>query len=196
MGRAQGQQLGQGARLQVGPALTHTCVLSPQPGQPSLHSRFVHGHRGQLGHLLGRLQDGTVAGAAAQIAGEFPLGQLTGDGLARHRMVLVHGKQAHDEAGRAKAALRGMAVHQGLLHRVQGARRLPGGLEQGVAGEVFDCPQCQTIDGMGQGDAAVDGPVGQALPGGFGQHHGAGAAVALAAAFLGPSASEVFPEQL
>ena len=56
---------------------------------------------------------------------------------------------------------------------------------------------------MGQPDAAVDGPVAQGRwPGRggdagrqFGQHDGAGAAVAFAAAFLGSDLPQVFAQQ-
>src|SRR5690606_21317789 len=75
----------------------------------------------------------------------------------------------------------------GLLRRVQLAV---------VGRQVFDRPQRQAVDRMGQADAAVDGAVRQAAFSGFSQHHGAGAAVAFAAALLGAGAGEVLAQQL
>ena len=98
-------------------------------------------------------------------------------------------EQAHHEARRAEAALRAVAVHHGLLHRVQGRRRGRPGLPT--------VHSARPSTGMGQPDAAVDGAVWQLVTVTIALRlaTGAGAAVAFAATFLwcrcspGPSRS-------
>jgi hypothetical protein len=146
---------------------------------------------GQAAHLLRRVEDRPVAGAAAQIPRQFFLRQFARDALAAAHMVLVHPEQAHHEAGRAKAALGAVVSHHRLLGRMQASV---------FTCEVFHGPQSQAIDGMGQPDAAVDRLVADrfalaARPGrDLAQHDGAGTAVALAAAFLGAGCAQVFAQ--
>ena len=102
-------------------------------------------------------------------------------------MVLVHAKQTHDKAGRAKPALRGMALHHGLLRRVKPAV---------VCSNVFHRPERHAINGMRQPNTAIDSPKTKAAVFSLTQHHRAGAAVALAAAFFGAGASQVFAQYL
>ena len=78
-------------------------------------------------------------------------------------------------------------MHHRFLGRVQGAARL---------GEVFDRPQGQAVHRVRQPDAAVDRPIAQAGAFDCGTHHRAGAAIALAAAFLGAAGAEVFAQDL
>ena len=114
--------------------------------------------------------------------------------MAVGHVVLVHAKQAHDKAGRAKAALRAVALHHRFLRRMQRA----GGpaLQQGVGRQVFHGPKGQPLHRMGHAYAAVDGLEAQRTTLGLAQNHGAGAAVAFAAAFLGAGAAQVFAQQL
>ena len=143
--------------------------------------------RGQGAHGLGGIQNGPVAGAAAQIAREFFTGQSARDGLTLGGVVLVHAKQTHHKARRAKAALAAVALHQGFLGGVQGAVG---------CGQVFGGPQCQAVDRMRQADATVHSLVVHLTVHHFAQHHGAGAAVALVAAFFGAGAVQVFAQHL
>ncbi len=70
-------------------------------------------------------------------------------------------------------------------------------LDQRVFGEVFRRPQRHPVNRMGQADAAVDGAVAHlAVAISLAQHHGAGAAVALAAALLGAGAAQVLAQHL
>ena len=71
-----------------------------------------------LVHLHARVDDRPVARAAAQIAG-----QRVADLGARRRLArLVQREERHDEARRAEAALRAVAVDEGLLDRMQRCR--------------------------------------------------------------------------
>ena len=80
-----------------------------------------------------------------------------------------------------------MTIDQRLLDGVQ---RAVGG------GEVFHRPQRQPVDGVRHADAAVDRAVTKVAVSGLAQHHGAGTAVAFAAAFLGAGAAQVFAQHL
>ena len=71
-----------------------------------------------------------------------------------------------------------------------------GGLDQWVERQVFARPQGLAIDGMRQADAGVDGAVGHAVAIGLAEHHGAGAAVAFAAALLGAGVAQVLAQHL
>ena len=97
--------------------------------------------------LLHRADDRGVAGAAAEIAGERVVDRL----LAGQRVGRAgQGEHRHDEAGRAEAALRAVAVDHRLLHRVQP----PVG-----ALEVLDGEQLAAVEGRHELDAGVDGAV-------------------------------------
>ena len=75
--------------------------------------------RAPLAGLNGGVNDGFVTGASAQIAAER-IGdvQTLGLGLDLHQV-----DQAHHDARGTKPALRAVAVHHRLLHRVQAAIR-------------------------------------------------------------------------
>jgi hypothetical protein len=88
---------------------------------------------------------------------------------------VIEREQRHDEAGGAKATLGGVALHQGALHRVK----------VGAVGEVLDRDHLGPIGLTGEQDAGVDRLIDEAAADQPAQHHGAGAAVALGAAFLG-----------
>ena len=137
------------------------CESFDRPGANGLEApelpcqrRFIHRDRRQLLHLLRRVEDRTVAGAAAQVPRQFLLRQLTRHVTAPNNMVLVHAEHAHHEAGRAEAALRAVAADHRFLGRVQ---RAVG------AGEVFHGPQRHAVDRMREPDAAVDGAVADAV---------------------------------
>ena len=100
---------------------------------------------------------------------------------------LVQRKQAHDKTGRAKTALRAVAIHQAALHRVQ--------LSVGL-GQVSGSPQGPSVDGVGGLDATVDGPVLQLIPHRLGHHHRASATVTRSAAFFGGAQAQVFTHQV
>ena len=69
-----------------------------------------------------------------------------------------------------------------------------------LGGQILHGPQGQAVDRVREADAAVDGTPGQgpwcALGRWLGDHHGAGAAVALAAALFGAAGVQVFPQQV
>jgi hypothetical protein len=132
------------------------------------------------------LQDGPVAGAAAQVARQR-VQRLVARDIAAAAAAVQH-EQAHHEAGRAKAALRAVALQQRALGRVQGAVG---------AGEVLGRPHRHAVHAVRQADAAVDGrqcaaPRRRPLAHG----HGAGAAVAAGAAFLDGGAAQGLAQQL
>ena len=102
-------------------------------------------------------------------------------------MFFVETKQAHHKAGGAEAALRTVALQHGLLGRVQCA----------VCGlQVFHRPQRQPVHRMRHADAAIDGLQFQLAVFLFTDDHGAGPAVAFAAALLGAGAVQVFAQQV
>ena len=130
------------------------------------------------------VEDGAVAGAAAQVAGE---GVGDGRAVGAGGVVLVEGEQAHREAGRAEAALGAVAVRQGPLDRVQA-------VGAGEGGEVFDGEQRLAVEGGQQAEAGIDGPQLQRAADGLADHHAAGAAVAFGAAFLGAGGADVLAQ--
>ena len=69
-----------------------------------------------------------------------------------------------------------MTIDHGLLHRMQGAVR---------ARQILDGQQLLAVEGGEELDAGIDGAISEALARDLAQHHGAGAAIALGAAFLG-----------
>ncbi len=105
-----------------------------------------------------RVVDAVIAGAAAQIAL-----QHARQVLAR---LLIEGRGGHDHAGGAEAALKGLRIEKGLLHGVQLA----------VTGEALDGRDRAPFGAKGRHQAAMER---HAV-----QPHGAGAAIALVAAFL------------
>ena len=139
----------------------------------------------QFAHASGRIDDGPVAGAAAQIAR-----QAVVDFAARGRLAVflqIHAPQRHDKAGRAKAALGTVAFDHRLLHRVQGAIGLL---------QVFHGKQGLAVEGGRELDAGVDGlhldlAIHQAA-----DDHRASAAIAFRAALLGARAMQVLAQVL
>ena len=100
---------------------------------------------GQGVGVLGGIDDGAVAGAAAQVARQGVVDFLA---FRAVRLVFVEREQRHRKARRAEAALRTVPVHQRLLYRVQrvGGRR-----------KVFDGEQGLAVEGGQKLDAGIDG---------------------------------------
>ena len=112
-----------------------------------------------------------VAGAAAQIARQpvidrAPFGLFT---------AVMQGKKTHHKARRAEAALRTVQIDHRLLHRMQFA----------ALGEVVDGNDIATIHLAKHQDAGIDRFIGEPAVSDFPKRHGAGATIALVAAFLG-----------
>ena len=94
------------------------CILGQPLQRRGDRRRFQPRHR-QPEHAHARVDDRSVAGAAAQVARKI-VGQLLARGArASLEMALVAGRQRHHEAGRAEAALRAVAFHHRLLCRMQ-----------------------------------------------------------------------------
>ncbi len=96
------------------------------------------------------------------------------------------GEHRHRKARRAEAALRGVGIDQSLLHRMERAVRLR---------QTLDRDHRQGVDLRHQHETGIDGAVGHA-PVILRQtdHHGAGAAIAFGAAFLGAGQMRVQPQ--
>jgi hypothetical protein len=161
-------------------------------------SGLVHLPARQGSHLLRGVEDGAVAGAAAQVARKVLHRLRARHATALADLGLVQREQAHHEARRAEAALRAVVIDQRLLHRVQGpgGRGSALGADQWVVRQILGCPERLAVDGVRQGDAGVDGTVADATTLGLAHDHGAGAAVAFAAALFGSSVAQVFAQQL
>ena len=170
----------------------------------------IQPHGRQVKHALARIQNGAVARAATQIARQFISQLLTRRLRALLLVMLVGRPQRHHNAGRAKAALRAMAVHHGLLHGVQilsrrlastGALACP--LGRALAFEIFHREQRLAMQAWQKLDAGVDGLQLQAVDrlgitrlSQLANHHSAGAAVPFVAAFLGACAVRIFAQPL
>ena len=89
---------------------------------------------------------------------------------------MVGREQAHHNPGRAKAALRGVIVDHRLLQRMQLA----------ACGQVLDRDELRAVELAQEQDAGVERLVGEPAATEPRQRDGAGAAIALRAAFLRP----------
>ena len=184
---AQRGQLGQAARAEALAAVSGAIVQRRQRrqlAQGGCHRRAVPLPARGLPGGLGGVENWPVAGAAAQIARQtvFQLGAAGAVGLA-----VVAGKQRHGKAWRAKAALRAVVVDQRLLQRVQAV-----GVGQVFHGEQRLAVQRWQKLNTGVYRAQAQPAVGVQLA----QHHGAGAAIALGAAFLAAGLAQVFTQVL
>ena len=92
------------------------------------------------------------------------------------RLAQVSRIERHDEARRAEAALRAMGIDHRLLHRVQLAV---------VAAQMLDGRDAAALEHRQQENAGVDGAVAHLAAAQLADHHGAGAAIAFRAPFLG-----------
>ena len=188
-----GQDRGAGMFLQqrrqrVGGA---RCEIAPPVGLQASHRSVIQGlERGDclffparesvgLMHRLHRLGGGgdrAIAGAAAEIAGE----RIVDPVAVRLARLLVEREQRHHEARRAEAALRAMAIDHRLL----------AGMQRAVGrGQILHRQQLLAVQRADELDAGIDRAIAQAVAVQLAQHHGAGAAIALAAAFLGADAA-------
>ncbi len=128
----------------------------------------------------GRIDDGAIARAAAEIAGD-----LVDDVLPRRRLAgMIEREERHDESRRAEAALRTVQVDHRLLHRMQ----------RSIFGKVVDGDELLAVDLAHQQDAGIHGfidetPVTQTAEG-----HRAGATVSFVAALLGAARLLLKPE--
>ena len=129
-------------------------------------------HRGVFGGF-GGADDRRIAGATAEVAGELVvmIGGVIGMG----------GDHRHDEAWGAKTALAAVEIDHCLLHRMQGAIRMS---------DAFDRAYGFAVELRQEQDAGVQRS-GAAL---VGDHHGARAAIALVAAFLGAGETTVLAQ--
>jgi len=157
--------------------------------------------RRQLEHALAGVEDGAIAGAAAEVAR-----QLVGELLPRRlraglAVALVGARHRHRDARRAEAALRAVALDQRLLHRMQ--------LAPGDRAQVLHRQQRLAVERGQEAQAGVDGAQAQATDDGgagagragrfgaireLGDDDGAGAAVALVAALLGAHGARVLAQ--
>ena len=120
----------------------------------------------------GGIRNGAVAGAAAEIARQ-PVVDLR---TVRLMSGVVEREQAHHESRGAEPALRAVMLDQGRLHGMQG---LAGGAQ------VLDGDQLPAVHHSKEVDAGVYRLVADLVSVAAPEHHGAGAAVAFRAAFLG-----------
>ncbi|MNF81265.1 hypothetical protein D3C84_635290 [compost metagenome] len=130
--------------------------------------------------LLGGVDDRAVAGAAAQVAGQG----FHGLALVVAAAVLLQGEQRHDEAWGAEAALGAMAIHHGLLHRMQLALVL----------EIFHGDQLLAVQGRDEGQAGVEGAIADAVALQLADDHGAGTAIARGATFFGTGFADMLTQ--
>ena len=158
--------------------------LEPSQRVGALAGEAVRLAAGDLHHAAGSGDDGGIAGAAAEIAGQRVVDALLGElgGAVVGLALLEEGEERHDEAGRAEAALRAVAVDHGPLHRVQAAV---------LALQVLDREELAAVELAHELDAGVDGTVADRPVLEPAHGHRAGAAVALRTAFLGAGAALV-----
>jgi hypothetical protein len=89
---------------------------------------------------------------------------------------MIGGEQAHHDPRCAEAALRAVQVDHRLLHR----------MEDAAIGEILDRDQLRAVELADKQDAGVDRVVTEPAAAKAGEHHRAGAAIALAAPLLRP----------
>ena len=117
------------------------------------------------------IDDGTVAGAAAKVAGE-----PGGGAVAVNRDVAVEqGEQRHDHSRRAETTLRGVVAEQRLLDRM----RLGS-----APRDILDGHQLLAVQGAEKRHAGIDRPVDHGAVAARAESDRAGTAFAAAAAFL------------
>ena len=159
------------------------CALGDQPvlGRADLSAEGRVFRRGNA--VAGSREDRAIARTPAQVTGDIGLSLLD------RRTIEVHGGQRHDKAGGAEPALRAVTPDHGVLDGVQAVRRLP---------KVFNRHHPMSVNRRQQRDAGVDRPIDKVVFRAFdvGQQHGASAAIALVAAFLGARAAAVLTQEI
>src|SRR5438105_2110782 len=136
-----------------------------------------------LVHSVRGLDDRTIAGAAAQVARQ----RVVDIAPSRPARRLVEREQRHHEAGRAKAALRAVALDHRLLHRMQSAV---------LAAQAFDGDKRLAVERWHELDARIDSAIAQRAVVDFRRDNGARAAIAFGAAFFRARASAIFAQVL
>ena len=119
-----------------------------------------------------RVDDRPIAGAAAQISRQHIVNLVAAGAAA---ILVKVSEQAHHDAGRAEAALRAVLARHRLLDRMQYA----------AFGKIFDRDQFAAFQLAEQRDAGIDRLIDQAAVALARHDDGAGAAIALRAAFFG-----------
>ncbi len=122
-------------------------------------------------HALRGVNNGTIAGAAAEVAGQDIIDELA----RRLRLGFVQRKQRHDKARGAEPTLRGVTRDHGALHRMQAPIRRP---------QAFDRDQSFTVQYGHKLHAGIDRTKVQTVVSQLPQNHRAGATVPFGAAFL------------
>ena len=168
------------------PSPISTRAPSRKRRQPGGHAFALDGKRILRGLAVvrnrpGRAHDRLIAGAAAEIALQRLL-----DGRDR-RLGRAHPQriERHHEARRAEAALRAVEVDHRLLHRMQLA---------GFAAQMLDRHDMAAVERAEEADAGVDALIDELAAGELADQHGAGAAIALRAAFLGAAQRTAQPQ--
>ncbi len=187
-GRTPGErprETGRGDRRDVAAAGSLDAQFPGHPDRVEPFAQFalVRLVRGIFVHAARRGQDRAITRAAAEVAGQ----RLTDGPVIRVALAAIQREQRHDESRRAEAALGAVALDHGALHGMQLAC---GGLQ------AFDGEQRLAVERRQEPDAGIHRPVTDARACGFRQHDGAGAAVALGAAFLGAGPAEAFAQVL
>ena len=139
---------------------------------------FIEARQRFSGQGQGRIDNGPVAGATAQVTGQG----APDCGAIGVVPLLQQGKQRHDKTGGAETTLGSVMIDQRLLNRVQ----------RSVALQSLDREQGLALQHRQQLDAGIDAapaqtvclPVLAAARIDLGHRHRAGAAIALGAAFL------------
>ena len=138
----------------------------------------------------GGINNRPVTGAAAQIAGKGGVDFSRCQPLA----ITPGGEQRHDKAGGAEAALRSVMVNHHLLAGMQRAIRQAVATRTGILQPLDGCHR-RTFKHAHELDTGIDrvpAHAGVSLPA---RHHNrAGAAIALAAAFLRPGQPLCLPQ--
>ena len=147
----------------------------------ALQGERVLGGLAVVGDRHRRPHDRLVAGAAAEIA----LQRLLDLGVGRRRVGHPQRIERHHEARRAEAALRAVEIDHRLLHRMQAAVASP---------EMFDGDDMAAVERAEEADAGVDAFIDELALREPSDQHGASAAVALGAAFLGAAQRAAQPE--
>ena len=134
-------------------------------------------------HPTRRVDDRTIAGAAAEVAGE----RIINDATRRALDGLVQREQRHHEARRAKAALRAVAVDERLLDRMQRAV---------CAGQALDGDELLAVERRHELDARIDRAKADPAAVKLADDDGTGAAIAFGTAFLGSGAAQILAQKL
>ena len=135
-----------------------------------------------IAHGLRRSDDGSIAGATTQVAGQ----RVVNRGAIGAGIVSVQGEQGHDKTWRAKAALGAVAIHHSLLRRVQAALVEPL--------QALHRVQGLAVQGGQKAYAGIDGAKAHPVRVRLGDDDGACAAISFGASFFSADALQLFPQ--